>query len=174
MRLKFILPVALFGVLIAFLAIGLSKNPREIPSALIDKKAPSFTLPRLFREDERISLPQELAGKTWILNVWASWCAACKDEHPVLLELARTSDIPLVGLNYKDSRQAAMQWLADHANPYALVAVDRTGDVGIDYGVYGVPETYVIDGGGHIRYKHTGPLRRQDIAEMLRASAEDG
>jgi cytochrome c biogenesis protein CcmG/thiol:disulfide interchange protein DsbE len=134
------LPLAAFLVLAVFLGIGLNLNPREVPSPLVGKPAPHFELPQLHRADLRFS-ETDMRGKVWMLNVWASWCAACRDEHPVLVELAKSGTIPIVGLNYKDKRDEGIAWLARFGDPYLLSAYDEQGRVGIDYGVYGVPET---------------------------------
>ena len=146
-----------FVALLALLAIGLRLNPREVPSPLIGKPAPGFELPLLLEPDKRFS-EKDMLGKVWILNVWASWCPPCLVEHPVVTQIARSGMAPLVGLNYKDAREDALPWLQRNGNPYQLIAFDRDGRIGIDYGVYGVPETYVIDRKGVIRYKHIGPL----------------
>jgi cytochrome c biogenesis protein CcmG/thiol:disulfide interchange protein DsbE len=144
-------------VLVVFLAIGLGHDPHEVPSPLINKPAPAFQLPQLHEPTKTFSA-QEMKGKVWLLNVWASWCISCREEHPVLLELARAGAVPIYGLNYKDKREDAIEWLNDLGNPYLLSAADIDGRVGIDYGVYGAPETYLIDRDGVIRYKHIGPL----------------
>ena len=163
---RFLLPFIAFLVLLAFLAIGLRLNPREVPSPLIGKPAPAFLLPGLHQPDENVSAHQ-MAGQVWIFNVWASWCVACREEHPVLMDLARSAGVPLVGLNYKDGREQGLAWLREHGNPYAVSAFDGEGRVGIDYGVYGVPETFVVDKHGVIRFKFTGPLTRQQIEGRL-------
>lgn len=155
--LRYGLPLGVFLLLVALLAIGLNLNPREVPSPLIDKPAPAFELPQLHAQDRSFS-PASMKGQVWILNVWASWCAACLEEHPVFLDFAKRRVVPLVGLNYKDRREEALKWLKRHGDPYTLSAVDLNGRVGIDYGVYGVPETYVIDKQGVIRYKRIGPV----------------
>lgn len=155
--LRYGLPLGVFLVLIVLLAIGLNLNPREVPSPLIDKPAPAFELPQL-HAPERTFTPASMQGKVWILNVWASWCAACREEHPLFVDLAKRGLVPLVGLNYKDQRQDALAWLKRLGDPYQLSVVDLNGRVGIDYGVYGVPETYVIDKQGVIRYKRIGPV----------------
>ncbi len=155
--LRFALPLVVFIVLAGFLFVGLGLNPREIKSPFIDKPAPSFQLPQLARAEQSFS-PSQMRGEVWLLNVWASWCVACRVEHPLLVELAKKDVVPIVGLNYKDKRDAASGWLAQFGNPYKLSAVDSDGRVGIDYGVYGVPETYVIDKNGVIRYKQIGPV----------------
>ena len=164
---KFLAPLALFVVLLVFLGVGLNLKPREVPSPLINKPAPAFVLPRLDDPAQTLSL-KDMAGQVWIFNVWASWCTPCLDEHPLLVEFARTHATPVVGLNYKDGRKEAQTWLMRHGNPYKLVLSDSQGKVGIDYGVYGVPETYVIDKTGMVRFKHIGPL----TPEVLRDSVE--
>jgi cytochrome c biogenesis protein CcmG/thiol:disulfide interchange protein DsbE len=157
---KRFLPLGIFLVLAVFLAVGLRLNPREVPSPLIGKAAPTFRLPQL--QDPAQTLGNEdLKGKVWILNVWASWCVACLEEHPILVDFSRQNVLPIYGLNYKDKREDALAWLGKHGNPYTLSIQDGDGRVGIDYGVYGVPETYVIDGKGIIRYKRIGPVTEQ-------------
>ncbi len=160
---RFLLPLAIFVVMVGFLAVGLTLNPREVPSPLVGKPAPDFSLPQL-HESDKVFSPKDLAGKVWLLNFWASWCNGCKDEHPVLMQMAKSGAVPIYGVDYKDTRQEALAWLARWGNPYPLVAVDEAGRVGINYGVYGVPETYVIDKTGKIRYKQIGPVD-QDILE---------
>ena len=169
-----------FGALVALLAVGLGLNPRDVPSPLIGKPAPEFALARLDAPARTFS-PREMQGRVWLLNVWATWCVSCRQEHPVLVELARKNGLALVGLNYKEvrgdgaldadklnadaearlARERASAWLAQHGDPYALSVLDLDGRVGIDYGVYGVPETYVIDKSGIIRFKHIGPISRE-------------
>ncbi|QAU35476.1 DsbE family thiol:disulfide interchange protein [Janthinobacterium sp. 17J80-10] len=163
---RFLLPFIGFLVLLAFLAIGLRLNPREVPSPLIGKPAPAFVLPQLHAPAETVSARQ-MAGQVWIFNVWASWCVACRQEHPVLMDLAKTAGVPLVGLNYKDGRDQGAAWLREHGDPYAVSAFDGEGRVGIDYGVYGVPETFVVDKQGIIRLKITGPLTPKDVESRL-------
>ena len=163
---KGLLPLLLFGVLVAFLAVGLTLKPREVPSPLIDKPLPAFELPRLATPAQTFR-PEELRGKVWLLNVWASWCVACRVEHPVLIDLARSGTVLMYGLNYKDQRDNAIEWLARHGNPYLESISDAEGLVGIDLGVYGVPETFVIDGSGVIRYKHIGPVTEQALQETI-------
>jgi cytochrome c biogenesis protein CcmG, thiol:disulfide interchange protein DsbE len=163
---QFIAPLALFIVLLGFLAVGLNLNPREVPSPLIGKPAPAFALPRLDDPAQTIS-KQDLAGKVWMLNVWASWCVACREEHPLLVEYSRKGSVPLYGLNYKDTRPEAMGWLSRFGNPYTASLSDTKGLVGIDYGVYGVPETFIIDKQGVIRYKHIGPVTLQVLRERI-------
>ncbi len=159
---KRLIPFAIFIVLAIFLAVGLKLNPREVPSPLIGKPAPAFSLPLLADPGKSLS-PADLRGKVWLLNVWASWCVSCRQEHEVLLDLARRGEAPVYGLDYKDQPGDAQAWLARLGNPYAAVVVDIDGRTGIDYGVYGVPETYVIDKNGVIRHKHTGPLDRKSV-----------
>lgn len=154
---RFLIPLAIFVVLIVFLAIGLGRDPHEVPSPLINKPAPAFQLAQLHEPTKTFSA-QEMRGKVWLLNVWASWCVSCREEHPLLLELARSGAVPIYGLNYKDDRNDAISWLNELGNPYLLSAADTDGRVGIDYGVYGAPETYLIDRNGVIRFKHIGPL----------------
>ncbi|MBE7423586.1 MAG: DsbE family thiol:disulfide interchange protein [Zoogloeaceae bacterium] len=160
---RFLLPLGIFIVLVAFLAIGLNLNPREVPSPLIGKPAPAFVLPQLHQPEARFA-PKDLQGKVWLLNVWASWCVSCRQEHPILVELAKRNIVPIYGLNYKDPREDALRWLKQFGDPYVLSIADVEGRVGIDYGVYGVPETYLIDKAGVIRFKHIGPVT-QDVLE---------
>jgi len=157
MKAKFLIPLLLFMVLAGFLAVGLNRDPQEIPSPLVGKQAPAFELPQLADPKKNFS-PESMKGQPWILNVWASWCVACSEEHPVLVELGKLQVAPIIGLDYKDKREDAMTMLALQGNPYLLSAFDANGRVGIDYGVYGVPETYVIDKAGVIRFKHIGPI----------------
>ena len=157
MKAKFLIPLILFVVLVVFLAIGLNRDPHEVPSPLIGKAAPAFEIPRLGEVNQSFS-PASMKGQVWILNVWASWCVACREEHPVLVELAKSQVAPVIGLDYKDKREDALAMLAKQGNPYVLSAFDADGRVGINYGVYGVPETYVIDQAGVIRFKHIGPI----------------
>lgn len=159
------LPLAIFAVLAAFLGIGLTLDPRAVPSPLIGKPAPAFTLPTLADPQRQFSV-DEARGKVWLLNVWASWCTPCLEEHPVIEALSKKG-IPVYGLNYKDKEAAATAWLKRHGDPYRLSVVDPTGRVGIDYGVYGTPETYVIDKQGVIRFKHVGPLNPQVVERTL-------
>ena len=164
--LKFVIPLAVFVVLAAFLAVGLTRDPREVPSPFIGKPAPAFRLEQL--HDASIAFaPEEMKGKVWMLNVWASWCVSCRVEHPLLVELSRRGTVPIVGLDYKDKRDDGREWLAKFGNPYALSAFDVDGTVGIDYGVYGVPETFVIDRQGVIRYKQIGPLTKEALEEKI-------
>jgi len=160
------LPLAVFLVLAWFLYKGLYLDPREVPSPLIDKPAPDFRLESLSTPG-RIVDRKEMLGKVWLLNTWASWCVACREEHPVLVEFSRTASIPIVGLNYKDTRVDGMRWLAQFGNPYVDSAFDQAGRVGIDYGVYAVPETFLIDKQGVIRFKQIGPVTPELLQNTL-------
>jgi cytochrome c biogenesis protein CcmG/thiol:disulfide interchange protein DsbE len=175
-----------FAALVVLLGVGLGLNPRDVPSPLVGKPAPAFSLNVLAAPDTTLG-PKDMQGKVWLLNVWSSWCVSCRAEHPVLVDFSRKSDVPLVGLNYKEVRgdgelditkigpddekrlafQRANRWLAQHGDPYKLTVMDLDGRVGIDYGVYGVPETYVIDKGGIIRMKHTGPISPDVLAKKI-------
>jgi len=163
---RFLLPLVIFLVMVGFLFIGLNLDPREVPSPLVGKPAPQFSLPRL-DNPEKVFSGKDMLGKVWLLNVWASWCGACKEEHPLLVSLAKTGFVPVVGMDYKDTRDEALQWLAQGGNPYMTTIMDVDGRVGINYGVYGVPETYVIDKKGIIAYKKTGPITMQSLREVI-------
>ena len=166
MKLRYLLPLAVFVVLVGFLAVGLKLDPREVPSPLIGKPAPAFALTRL--DDAAKTVRREdMLGQVWVLNVWASWCAACRDEHPHLMTYAKTKQVPLIGLNYKDTRPAGLQWLARWGNPYDASLFDGDGRVGIDFGVYGVPETFVIDKQGVIRFKQIGPVTPEILQSRI-------
>jgi len=180
---KFLIPLGLFMALVVFLAIGLNRDPREIPSPLIGKPAPEFALPTL--ESDQPFGPQAMQGKVWLLNVWATWCVACRDEHPVLVAFSQKNQVPIVGLSYKEiqpqdeaskwptpqklqlARERSQVWLKRHGNPYSTSVMDLDGRVGIQYGVYGVPETYVIDKQGIIRFKHVGAVTPALLADKL-------
>ena len=164
--LRFLAPLLIFIVVGVFLAVGLKLDPREVPSPLIDKPAPQFELPRLLQMDGVVGTA-DLRGEVWLLNVWASWCVACRVEHPLLNDFAAKRLIRIVGLNYKDAPADARTWLGEFGNPYDIIAVDRQGEAGIDWGVYGVPETFVIDRSGVIRYKHIGPLDAKVLNETI-------
>ena len=154
---RYLIPLAVFIVLVVFLGIGLGLNPREIPSPLIGKPAPVFKLTQL-HESGKVLGKEDLLGQVWLLNVWASWCVSCREEHPVLIEFSKRNVVPIYGLNYKDQRADALAWLSRFGDPYKASIVDADGRVGIDYGVYGVPETFVIDKAGVVRYKQIGPV----------------
>ena len=154
---RYLLPLALFLAMAALLYRGLFIDPRLVPSPLIGKQAPEFSLSRL-KDPSAMLSTADFKGQVWLFNVWATWCVSCRAEHQVLMQLARTSDLPIYGLNYKDQRPAAVRWLQQFGDPYRANAFDADGRVGIDWGVYGTPETFIIDKQGVIRHKHTGPL----------------
>jgi cytochrome c biogenesis protein CcmG/thiol:disulfide interchange protein DsbE len=163
---RFIWPFVIFIVLAGFLYVGLHLDPREVPSPLVGKPAPAFTLPQLHEPSKQFSTA-DMKGKVWLLNVWASWCVSCREEHPLLLELSRRHVVPIYGLDYKDKRADAEAVLSDMGDPYVLSMSDVDGRIGIDYGVYGVPETYVIDKQGIIQYKQIGPVTSQNLREKI-------
>lgn len=151
------LPLVLFVVLVGFFAKGLFLNPREVPSPFIGRNAPAFTLPLVGDASAAFS-PADMKGKVWMLNVWAPWCVSCRQEHPILMQIAQSGRIPIVGLNWKDKAREAEALLARTGSPYVAVPEDLDGRVGIDYGVTGTPETYLIDQAGIVRLKHIGPI----------------
>lgn len=159
---RFLLPLIVFAVL----AIGLGLKPAEVPSPLIGKPVPAFSLAQV-RDASRTIASRDMLGEVWLLDVWASWCNACRDEHPALLAFAQESGVPVIGLNYKDKQHDGKAWLERHGDPYRASALDEDGRVGIDFGVYGVPETFVIDKRGVIRFKHIGPLTPEQIRTEL-------
>ena len=163
---RFILPFIVFIALAGFLYVGLHLDPHEVPSPLIDKPAPAFNLPQLHDPSKSFS-PEQMKGKVWLLNVWASWCVSCKEEHPILVQLSRQNIVPIYGLDYKDKPADAEMTLQGGGDPYTVTATDTDGRIGIDYGVYGVPETYVIDKQGIIRYKQIGPVTPQNLSETI-------
>jgi cytochrome c biogenesis protein CcmG/thiol:disulfide interchange protein DsbE len=190
---RFLVPLGLFLVLVIFLAVGLNRDPHEVPSPLVGKPAPMFSLPQLGKPDQTFS-PKDMQGKVWLLNVWSSWCVSCRAEHPLLVAAARQGGLPpVVGLSYKEVRgdgeldarklsppeeltlvrQRAAAWLGQHGNPYVLSALDMDGRVGIDYGVYGVPETYLIDKAGVIRYKQIGPITPDALQKTILPLAKE-
>lgn len=163
---RYILPLGGFLILLIFLGVGLRLKPQEIPSPLIGKHVPVFSLPQV-EDAGRSFSSKDMEGKVWVLNVWASWCAPCRAEHPVLLEFSRLSAAPVVGLNYNDVRGDSQKWLKEFGNPYQVSVFDGDGKTGIEFGVYGVPETFVIDKHGQIRLKLTGPLTSELVREKL-------
>ena len=184
MKKAYLIPLGLFVALVVFLAVGLTRDPREIPSPLVGKPAPAFSLPVLVG-DQSFS-PADMKGKVWLFNVWATWCVACREEHPLLVAFAKQSQVPVVGLSYKEiqpqdlasgpltqaqqmqlARERSLRFLQRQGDPYTLSVLDLDGRVGIDYGVYGVPETYLIDRDGIIRYKRVGPLTPQILQDTL-------
>ena len=160
------IPLILFAVLAGFLFVGLFRDPREVPSPLIDKAAPAFTLSEL-HAPQKSTGTADMKGQVWLLNVWASWCVSCRVEHPLLVDMSKKQLVPIVGLNYKDTRDAGLKWLDKLGNPYVLSAYDVEGKAGIDYGVYGVPETFVIDKQGVIRYKQIGPITPEALEKKI-------
>ena len=163
---RFAIPLAVFAVIVAFLFVGLGLNPREVPSPFIGKPAPAFQLAQLHAPD-RAFTQKDLLGQVWLLNVWASWCISCRDEHPLLVELQKKGTLPILGLNYKDKSEDAKRWLQRFGDPYQLSVTDIDGRIGIDYGVYGVPETYLIDAQGVIRYKRIGVITPAILQEKI-------
>lgn len=165
---RFAWPLLLFALLAAVLTLTLRRggDASELPSPLINQPVPAFSLSNLAADQPKVS-PQQFKGRVWLLNVWASWCASCRDEHATLLSLAARSQVPIVGLNYQDKPEPAQAWLAQHGNPFAQVAQDTDGRAGIDLGVIGVPETFVIDSKGRIRHKVTGPLSPEVVQREI-------
>ena len=154
---RFALPILILAALIAVLVVGLRRDPTYVPSPLIGKEAPAFTLPRL--EDPARNLTKDdLQGDVAILNVWATWCGGCRQEHPFMMTLANEGNIRIFGLNWKDDPALARQWLIDLGNPYASVGVDQDGRAAIDWGVYGAPETFLLDAAGRVLFKHIAPM----------------
>ncbi|MCP4042430.1 MAG: DsbE family thiol:disulfide interchange protein [Gammaproteobacteria bacterium] len=163
---RYLAPLGIFLVLVAFLAIGLRLNPREVPSPLVGKPAPNFELATVKDPERKVGLA-DLKQDVSLFNVWASWCVSCRQEHPLLVELARRKLVAIYGLNYKDTREDALDWLRRLGNPYAASAFDADGRVGLDWGVYGVPETFIIDHKGTIRHKHIGPITPEAWKETI-------
>lgn len=159
-------PLGVFLVLVVFLYIGLHRDPHEVPSPLIGKPAPAFALAKVDDPAQTVAREQML-GHVWVLNVWASWCVSCREEHPLLVEFARHVPVEIYGLDYKDQRPEALSWLAQFGNPYKAALFDGDGKVGIDFGVYGVPESFVIDKKGVIRYKQIGPFTQDALMNKL-------
>lgn len=163
---KYALPLIILVVLIGFFVRGLNMDPRVVPSPLINKPAPEFSMATL--KDPAITLSdKDLRGKVWLLNVWATWCVACRDEHETLVQFSRTKQVPIYGLDYKDERSDALQWLTRHGDPYVESIFDKHGAVALDWGVYGAPETFLVDKTGTIRYKFIGPLTPDAIAKEI-------
>ena len=157
---RYLLPIVLFGVLVAIFARGLQLDPSYVPSPLIGKPVPEFSLPTLLDPNSQLS-DKDLLGKVSLLNVWATWCVGCRQEHAYLVELAEESQIPIYGLNWKDDGGQAREWLRQLGNPYVASAVDLEGRVAIDFGVYGAPETFLISPEGTVLFKHLSPLTRE-------------
>ena len=165
MRWVFLAPFALFAVVAGYFAVGLTRDPGTLPSALIDKPAPDFALPPLLADKPGLATA-DLKGAPVLVNVWASWCVPCRAEHPVLTRLSR--EVPIFGLNYKDKPDDARRFLVELGDPYRRIGADPSGRTAIDWGVYGVPETYVVDADGRIRHRHVGPLTERAVAETIR------
>ncbi len=166
---RFILPLVVLIVIAGFLVWGLSPdrgNIRDVPSPFIGKPAPAFSLPQLHEPAKKFS-PADMKGRVWLFNLWASWCVSCREEHPVLMALSQENIVPIVGLDYEDKAPDAQAWLAKGGNPYVLSVSDVEGRVGIDYGVTGVPETFVIDKQGVIRYKELGPVTPENLSKKI-------
>lgn len=172
MKARLLWPLGIFLVLALFLARGLMLDPREVPSPLIGKPAPAFSAPTL-AAPERVLRKEDMLGKVWMLNVFASWCVACREEHPVLMAYARTGGVPVFGLNYKDKREDARRWLGQLGNPYTDILFDAEGLIGIDFGVYGVPESFLIDKTGIIRYKQIGPITPEALRDKILPLAQE-
>ncbi|MEZ5933708.1 MAG: DsbE family thiol:disulfide interchange protein [Alphaproteobacteria bacterium] len=166
-RIGYLLPVLVFLVVGIGLAIGLTRDPSTLPSALIDKPVPTFELPPLAGMDKPGLSSTDLTGKVQLVNVFASWCGPCRVEHPILMKLAKDG-VPIQALNYKDEPSDAGQFLAALGNPYERIGVDKNGRTGIEWGVYGVPETFVIDAEGKIRHKHVGPIQARDVDALMK------
>jgi cytochrome c biogenesis protein CcmG/thiol:disulfide interchange protein DsbE len=166
MKAWYLIPLAIFIAMLGFLGVGLKLDPHEVPSPLIDKPAPVFRLQTL-DTPSRLMSSEEMRGQVWLLNVWASWCSGCREEHPILVEFAKTRTVPIVGLDYKDQPDDARRWLANFGNPYVSSMSDPDGRTGIEFGVYGVPETFVIDKAGIIRYKQIGPITPEVLRDTI-------
>lgn len=162
MKLKFVIPLVLFLALSLFLLFGLGHDPREVPSPLVGKPAPEFSLPRL-DDSSKVVSKKDMLGQVWLLNVWSSWCGSCRQEHPIMVKVGKSGQklVPIIGLDYKDKDADAFRFLRQGGDPYDFSIKDPTGEVGIEFGVYGVPETFVIDKKGVIRYKQIGPVTQQ-------------
>lgn len=176
-RLKFLLPVLLFAALLVVFFRGLYQDPTLVPSPFIGKPAPDFILPALNDPQQTVSMKQ-WRGEVSLVNVWASWCPGCAREHEMLMRIAREGDVPIFGLNWKDERQAALKWLQQRGDPYVSSAWDFDNVAGLDWGVYGAPETFLLDRHGIIRYKLVGPLTEQiwqeEFLPRIRAAREAG
>lgn len=157
MKTRILLPFIIFTAIVILLWRGLALHPNQVPSPLINKPAPTFNLPTLDNLGQTTN-EKDFIGHVTLVNVWATWCFACAEEHNFLLQLAKNPGIQLYGLNYKDNNASAKKWLLEHGNPYKIIAVDNNGNAGIDWGVYGTPETFIVDAHGIIRYKQIGPI----------------
>jgi cytochrome c biogenesis protein CcmG/thiol:disulfide interchange protein DsbE len=163
---RFALPLVVFVLMVGLLGYGLRLDPKKVPSPLIDKPAPEFSLSMLGTPSRQLST-KDMSGQVWVLNVWASWCVSCRAEHAVITALANRNLVTVVGLNYKDEPADATRWLEQFGNPYATSVIDRDGRVGIDWGVYGVPETFIIGADGMIKYKHIGPVTHESLEQTI-------
>ena len=163
---RFLIPLGIFGALVVLLGIGLTMDPKKVPSPLIGKPVPDFELPLLHRQLTHFS-PEDFKGRVWVLNVWASWCVSCRAEHEIITRLANMKLVDIVGLDYKDEPAEGRRWLQQFGDPYTFSVTDYDGRVGIDWGVYGVPETFVIDKEGIIRHKHIGPVTAQALQDEI-------
>jgi cytochrome c biogenesis protein CcmG/thiol:disulfide interchange protein DsbE len=166
MNRRLLVPLVIFLVLAGFLFVGLWRDPREVPSPLVGKPAPAFSLGQLHVPEKTLGAA-DMKGKVWLMNVWASWCVSCREEHPLLVSLSKAKVVPIIGLDYKDEPAAGKRWLADNGDPYDMSVMDRDGRVGIDYGVYGVPETFLIDKTGTIRYKQIGAITAEVLEQKI-------
>ncbi len=164
--LRWSLPLAIFIVVAGFLYVGLYRDPHEVPSPLIGKPAPAFALAELHHPDRTLATA-DMRGQVWLLNVWASWCVSCREEHPLLVALSKAGVVPIIGLDYKDKSEDGLAWLVGNGDPYTKSVVDLDGRVGINWGVYGVPETFVVDKAGIIRYKQIGPLTQDALSRKI-------
>ena len=160
---RFAIPLGMFVLIVGLLGYGLRLDPKKVPSPLIGKPAPAFSLAEL-HTPEKILSQKDLLGKVWVLNVWASWCVSCRAEHKVITQLAKMNLVDIVGLNYKDQPAEAKRWLQQFGDPYATSLMDLDGRVGIDWGVYGVPETFIVGKDGRIKFKHIGPVTQESLA----------
>ena len=156
---RFVVPIAAFLALVVVLTIGLTRDPGKLESTYIDKQAPAFDLPSLTDASRRVN-NDRMAGSMALVNVWATWCVGCREEHPFLMQLAADDPLPIYGINWRDDKQTALGWLDQYGDPYVDSGFDADGRVGIDWGVYGAPETFLVDANGIVIYKHLGPLNR--------------
>jgi len=173
LRLRFVLPLAVFLVIGAALFVGLSLDPGKIPSALISERVPEFSLPPLAGRERGLSSDDLTNGEVSLVNVFASWCGPCRAEHPLLMRLRAEGVVPVLGINYKDRPADAVRWLAELGDPFTLIGADRDGRVSIDWGVYGIPETFIVDREGRIAYKHVGPIMARDLNEKILPLVEE-
>ncbi|MCB1742761.1 MAG: DsbE family thiol:disulfide interchange protein [Gammaproteobacteria bacterium] len=164
-------PLGIFAVVVVVFLVGLTRDPREVPSPLIGKPVPEFSLETLSHPQTRIARA-DLLGKITLINFWATWCVGCREEHPLLIEVAREPGVTLIGMNYKDERPAALDWLRRHGDPYRQSGFDQSGRLGLDLGVYGLPETFLVDAEGTVIYKQTGPLTPRIWERELRPLIE--